>query len=201
MEIKEKILQTMKNLAARKGFSAVTVDELAAACGISKRTLYRYFQSKEEIVEKVLEELMTGIDRRAEEIFTGPASPPEKLRAMAGAVAEGARFMEPHVFHDLQRRYPHLWEKIDRFRAGRLHRLEQIYREGCCLGYFREVNFDVLFTAFLASLRAVVTPAFFINHAVSLPQAIETLQEIFLHGISSPGGPMSEKESGRGKGG
>lgn len=65
MEIKEKIIQTMKNLAARKGFSAVTTDELAAACGISKQTLYRYFQSKEEIVEKVLEELMSGIDRRA----------------------------------------------------------------------------------------------------------------------------------------
>ncbi|CEP69123.1 DNA-binding HTH domain, TetR-type [Moorella glycerini] len=39
MEIRDKILANMKRLARDRGFHAVTTDELAAACGISKRTL------------------------------------------------------------------------------------------------------------------------------------------------------------------
>ena len=193
METKEKILYTMKKLAGRKGFSAITTDQLAAASGTSKRTLYRYFRSKEEIVEKVLESVMAGVDQRVGEIVAGPASPPEKLKAIARTVAEGVRFMEPHIFDDLQRHYPHLWDKIDRFRASRIHRLEQIYVEGCRLGYFREVNSDILLAAFLSALQAVVTPSFFVNRAVSLPQALDALQEIFLHGISSLHIPEKKK--------
>ncbi|MEW5763320.1 MAG: hypothetical protein AB1776_09015 [Bacillota bacterium] len=91
--------------------------------------------------------------------------------------------MEPRNFGDLQRYYPHLWEKIDRFRVERIERLREVYLEGCRLGYFREVDPDVLFTAYLAALRAVINPDFLQAHAVSLEQAFDTLVEILFYGI------------------
>ena len=52
------------------GFSRVTVDELAARCGISKRTIYRYFKSKDEMIVTVMEEVMSEIEQESQRRLT-----------------------------------------------------------------------------------------------------------------------------------
>ncbi|RJX23306.1 MAG: TetR/AcrR family transcriptional regulator [Ammonifex sp.] len=184
MEIRDRILRTMKELAAKKGFRAVTMTELAAASGVSKRTLYRHFRSKSELVELVVDGLLADVERRVKEIVTGAATPPEKLRGvMRVVVEEASRFTGPRDFSDLERHYPQLWDKIDRLRSDRIKHLKQVYLDGCNLGYFRDVNPDVLLAGYLGSLRGVINPNFLSNNALSLEQALNTLLDIFLNGI------------------
>jgi AcrR family transcriptional regulator len=49
-----KILETIDRLFYRQGIRAVGVDTIVAELGISKKTLYRYFRSKSEMVEAYL---------------------------------------------------------------------------------------------------------------------------------------------------
>ncbi|MBL8894955.1 MAG: TetR/AcrR family transcriptional regulator [Rhizobiales bacterium] len=52
---RQKILQTAYRLFRRSGFFRVGVDEIAAAAGLTKRTLYYHFKSKDALLAAVLE--------------------------------------------------------------------------------------------------------------------------------------------------
>jgi AcrR family transcriptional regulator len=53
-EMQERILETTDRLFYEQGIRAVGVDTVAAEAGISKRTLYNYFPSKDELITAYL---------------------------------------------------------------------------------------------------------------------------------------------------
>lgn len=55
VDMKERILQTADRLFYLDGIRAVGVDTIAAAIGISKRTLYNHFPSKDALITAYLE--------------------------------------------------------------------------------------------------------------------------------------------------
>jgi AcrR family transcriptional regulator len=54
-EMKERILKTADRLFYLKGIRAIGVDTIAAEIGISKRTLYNHFPSKDALIEAYLD--------------------------------------------------------------------------------------------------------------------------------------------------
>ncbi|MET7936066.1 TetR family transcriptional regulator [Streptomyces sp. NPDC005322] len=71
--VADELTQAALNLLAREGFDAVTVDEITAAAGVSKRTFFRYFSSKEDVVVQFLAEMGTGM---RDELAGRPAQEP-----------------------------------------------------------------------------------------------------------------------------
>lgn len=72
--VRDELGDAALRLLARQGFEETTVDQLAAAAGVSRRTFFRYFASKEDVVisfvSLVGEELVAEIDARP------PGEPP-----------------------------------------------------------------------------------------------------------------------------
>ncbi|MDX3748319.1 mycofactocin system transcriptional regulator [Streptomyces sp. AK08-02] len=75
-------------LFARQGFDATTVDDIAAAAGIGRRTFFRYFASKNDLVWGDFEDQLRGFEELL--AATDPAAP--MMDALRGAVVEFNRF-------------------------------------------------------------------------------------------------------------
>jgi AcrR family transcriptional regulator len=75
------IIQTASRLLAEKGFEAMTVDEVAAAVGIAKASLYKHFSSKEDLAAAAMVRVM----QRAQTYLNDlpPAAPLDQLRSVA----------------------------------------------------------------------------------------------------------------------
>lgn len=86
-------------LFSEKGFDAVTIDDIAAAADVSRRTFFRYFASKEDVIlsdhPKRLGELQAALDRR-------PADEPA-LTALRHAILSLAGSFEDQRDHMLRR--------------------------------------------------------------------------------------------------
>ncbi|MGO1054941.1 TetR/AcrR family transcriptional regulator [Crossiella sp. CA198] len=61
---REQILAAATEALSRNGFSATSLDDIAAEAGISRMILYRHFESKHDLCRAVL-------DRAAEHLLTG----------------------------------------------------------------------------------------------------------------------------------
>ena len=56
-ERRASIIAAARDLFAQKGLHGVSVDEIAAAVGVSPAVLYRHFDSKQDLYTAVIEEL------------------------------------------------------------------------------------------------------------------------------------------------
>jgi TetR/AcrR family fatty acid metabolism transcriptional regulator len=65
------ILDASLTVFAARGFHEATMDEIASASGVAKGTLYRYFASKEDLLEQLLSEAGSKIMERFGGVFSG----------------------------------------------------------------------------------------------------------------------------------
>src|SRR3569832_1422102 len=85
---RERILQAASDLFYRQGIRAVGVESIAEAAGTNKMTLYRHFESKDELVAEYLRRLASDADGHIQELKAAhPGKPCEALRAWLGEMA------------------------------------------------------------------------------------------------------------------
>ena len=121
------------------GYSALTMDELAQELGMSKKTLYVHFASKDALVEAILAEFMGEIRASSDALFADAAlSFTVKLHRFSEAMVKRFARMNPHVFRDLQRCAPHIYRHIEELRHRNIpHIFGQMLRQGQAAGMVR----------------------------------------------------------------
>ncbi len=182
-DYRQRVTDALKELAAVRGFYGVTVDELATHTGISKRTIYRHFKNKEDIVASVVENFLFSIKQKITKAMDSSDDPVEMITNTIKVIIDNIKVFQPAALHDLQKYYPHLWEKVERYRAVKIHQLYGNILSENKNGLFREINPDIFTTALLASVRAVINPGFIMENNLSMEETIDSLFSIFLYGI------------------
>ena len=79
------LIEGAMRLLSTQGFDATTVDEIAASAGISRRTLFRYFPTKADIVTAWAQN-MTDVLTASVESCPADFSPPDIIRTALEAV-------------------------------------------------------------------------------------------------------------------
>lgn len=181
MEIRERIMHACRELMAERGLHGLKMDELSARAGISKRTLYRYFPSKDELIATVFEGFMMFMAQEQEKLLASGRDPAELMKEFLQTIFTHSRFITgPNSLRDLQIYYPGLWEKIDRFRLERFKLMLGYFSQYYLKGQDPGIDMRILTAAALASVQAVINPAFLLENNLTFKEAIEQLSQVFL---------------------
>lgn len=81
-EVREAILDATDVLLSRNGYKKMTIDDLAAAVGIGKGSVYLHFPSKEEIVLSHIDRIIERLKGELKKIAALEISVEERLKKM-----------------------------------------------------------------------------------------------------------------------
>ncbi len=81
-DVKGAILDATDRLLAGNGYKKMTIDDLAAAVGIGKGSVYLHFKSKEEIVLSHIDRIIERLKARLDDIAKKKTSCDRRLREM-----------------------------------------------------------------------------------------------------------------------
>jgi AcrR family transcriptional regulator len=188
-EEKEKILTFTSQKFMDGGFFKTTMDEIAADMHISKKTIYKNFSSKEELVREVARGILNTNAKLIEDAINIKCNPVEKLFRIFNVVGKIIMKINEKNIRDIHYYTPETWKEIDEFRTKKMSLfLGDIIEQGQKEGYFLKKRPEIIITMFLSSVRAIVNPAFVINNRFTLIEALRETTEILSNGIMTEKG-------------
>lgn len=81
-ETQGKILDTAIAIFSKKGFSGTSINDIAEAANISGGLIYRYFKSKQDLFDKIIDTAVGGINEMTEMLIKSDC-PQKALKAFA----------------------------------------------------------------------------------------------------------------------
>lgn len=189
MQLKEKqliagIIQNFRKAAKEKGFKKTSMDKLAAEMGISKKTVYKYFPAKKDLVAACLKEINNEMDDSVKEIFAA-AQPTQELMITALTNIFMQMSANASMLQDLQRYYPEQWISFEEGRSDRIKLAERFIEKGIAAEQFNQLNARVVLYSYLSAVGTIINPSFLKTHQIEFNKAYESLIALFMRGLLS----------------
>jgi AcrR family transcriptional regulator len=146
MEQKERILKVAEELFLKFGIRNVTMDEIAAELGISKKTIYLHFEDKDAIVHEMAENIMQCDIEEGERVFRESRDPIEAVFKETELLKNNTALLNPTLVYDLKKYHPRTWELFQKHKQGTfLEMVRTNLKEGIKQGLYRnDINVEVL---------------------------------------------------------
>jgi len=189
--VRARILEVARHHLFAYGYSAAVMDQLARELGMSKKTLYRHFPSKDAIVGAIIDEIGQSIRGQMDVILANPRlNFAQKLSGVIDVVGSNLARTSPGMLHDLQRCAPQLYQKIDDVRRRNVpHVFGGLIRAGLAEGKVRpEFDADFAVEFWLQAIRGLVQPEVLERTGLTPRQTLEKALHLFFSGLLSSAG-------------
>ncbi len=191
-EQQEKWLKRVEDLFFRVGIKSLTMDDVARELAISKKTLYQFVDSKEDLVTKMIERHIQEDVHKAECLHAESANAVDQLLRVAEYNSVDLGRVKANIVFELQRFYPEAWEKMQAYNWGHLLKIvhENLHwgiRDGL---YRTDFNPDIIARIHIASVFTLFDDRIFPKP----PHNLEIIfKEYMLHYLRSILSPKGEK--------
>src|SRR6266700_3583682 len=144
------------------GFRSLTMDDLAAELGISKKTLYAHFPGKIVLLKAVLADKFVGVSAALEQITREhPHDFPVALHELLANTQRELDEIKPPFVRDMRQKAPQVFKIVERRRAELIQRFfGKLFVEGQRTGMVRkDLSAKLMIEILLAAVQAIVNPA------------------------------------------
>jgi AcrR family transcriptional regulator len=185
METKERIVKKAHELFMLYGIRSVSMDEIAAHLGMSKKTIYQYFEDKDAIVDGVLNIEIEMNEKNFMQQQQNAENAVHEIFLDIDLIQEMLKGMNPSILFDLEKYHPTAYKKLNDHKNNFYYGImcnnlkrgiaENVYKE--------DINIDILSRFRVSSIFLIFNPEVFPSLKYNLTETFWEITANFLHGL------------------
>jgi len=187
---KDRIREQARNLFFKYGIRSVSMDDLSAGLGISKKTIYQWFKDKDELVQAIIDQENQGMQADCDQCLDDSADAIEEILLTLDRMIQHLKNMNPTVVYDLQKFH---FQSFQSFSENKnkylLTVITKNLERGIAEGLYRDgLNIAILSRYRLEAMMIAFNQEVFPAPEYNLIEVTMTLIENFLYGVVTPKG-------------
>lgn len=191
-----RILEFSRSRFHSEGFYKTSMDELASGLGISKKTIYKYFPSKNRLIEDICTHTSEILTTRINKIVDSRSDVIDKFVRILNLYSEFAMNISDKWLRDLRVHAPGEASKIDeRRRAKIMDIVTKLIRQGKKEKLIENISVPVIINTFTTTIGSIMNPDFLLRNNLSVHQAFKETYDFLLNGMLTQKGKAKLKRT------
>lgn len=180
--MREMIMKAAAQKIQTYGLRKFTMDEIAVELKVSKKTIYKYFKGKDEIIFEYFKEIIETDKNNTLKSIKKDCSLEDKLTSI---IYSYHKYKLPvNVLDEAYKFYYDEWKKIHQLRDFKLNLIEITIKEGMKDGFLRSDIQPHMITLILESIsNTFLDYKFLSENDMTMKEAMNEVMTILLHGI------------------
>lgn len=181
---KNKILNESTKIFLREGFYKTPMDDVARGLKISKKTIYKHFESKDILVKEVVLNFLEQNKNNIQEIINQNNDAVTKLFNLFQYLGRLLLNINNNWILDIQRHYRYLWKKIDKFRTQMMiANISGLIEQGKNEGFIVNYPTEIIVMFFISSIRGIINPDFIVEHKYDSATVLNPTIQLLMNAI------------------
>jgi AcrR family transcriptional regulator len=186
---KQNLIIKIAEVIMTYGVRSVNMDDIARHLSISKKTLYKHFKDKSEIINEIIALHMRMEDKMICTIINNSQNAIDEMIQISQSVNETLKKMHPSIIFDLQKYYPESYQMFEKQKNEISSCIISNLKRGIDEGLYRSnLNSEIISTLYLEAIENIWDPEKFPPTKYSFAQIHTELIRYHIRGIASSKG-------------
>ncbi len=167
-------MEVATGLFKRYGLKSITMDDVAKEAGISKKTLYSFFENKNHLIGSIIHEFLNRHASEVLEIKQRASTAIEEYYLISKMVLSSFSDLPPALIYDLRKYHAEVWIQVEQFQNGAVTELmKENLRRGVAEGIYRDcINVEIIAAIYSHSVNNLLQQGM-------IPDKEYTFEQIF----------------------
>jgi AcrR family transcriptional regulator len=181
------LLEQLNQLFMQHGLRKVTMDFAAAELGVSKKTLYKYFSNRPDMVSKTLHWHIEQESCQLVEIKAEAENAIDEMLKVATHVNEQLALLNPNAVLEARQYYPEAWEFMENYHREHLREtIESNLKAGIREGLYRQdLNPEIIARLYVGRMDVFFDPEYFPANQFRITEVYREFMNYHIRGIAS----------------
>jgi AcrR family transcriptional regulator len=182
----QRVIEAARRQFFAHGFRTVSMDDLAAELGMSKKTLYAHFPGKQRLVQAVLLAKAEEIETDLSQLSRADASTVESaLHRLLDCLQRHTAEIQPAFVRDIARETPELFQLIEcRRRELIIRHFGALFEKGRKAGMIRtDIPTTLIIEILLGAVQSIMNPPKLTTLGLTVETGYSSIIRVILEGV------------------